>query len=276
MILNTNADILVTHSFHFNNTKMHGLSGHLFEVLDYYWYFKNKGVNVKCLIPEIVTKETFNDFIKGHYSVDFDLNDMYFLDTKILAIKARNILVTDGGYWFLNQYKSKLLGKVFSFACGPSFLESGDKPEYVTFLADHKIYPGLGINYTKKVLPYLNHIPGDKPFAHVTKNCRALSESQIKDLIRDYPDIVMYSDYLNIQNSTNKPIKNFNFSKYVYTPIMRHFDCSPRLIIECRILGIDFDLWDINYKDPGLERRLEADLDQFILNDSDTIINYLV
>lgn len=274
MILNTKADILITHSFHFNNQKMHGLSGHIFEVLDYYYYFKNyKNLNVKCLLPEVVTKDTFFDFVKGHYSVDFDINDFYF-GTKYAAIKANKILVTDGGYWFLNQYKDKLLGKVFSFACGPSFLESTKKPDYVTFLADHKIYPNLGLNYTKKVLPFLKHVPGDRPFAHVTKNCRALDTSQINDLVNEYPNIIMFSDYLNHPNATNKPLKNFNFSEYIYTPIMRHFDCSPRLIIECQILGIPFKLWHINYKDLGLERRM-GDYREFILDENDEIFEII-
>ena len=55
---------------------------------------------------------------------------------------------------------------------------------------------------------------------------------------------------------------------------MRHFDCSPRLIIECQILGIPFTLWNIDYKDPGLERRLE-DYKQFILKEDDEILRIL-
>ncbi len=278
MILNlSKADILITHSFHFNSTqKMHGLSGHIFEIIDYYFILK-RHFKVNALIPEFIKKENFIEFINSHYNFkqdEIELNDFIF-GSNFEAIRCNKILLVDGGYWFLNRYKSKLLGNIFAFACGPSYLESGKQPDDVIFLADHKIYPNLGLDYVKKVLPRLNHIKGSRPFAHVTKNCRSLTKEQINLLFKQYPDILMYSDYLEPSyNITNQPIRNFNFNRYVYTPIMRHFDCSPRLIIECQILGIPFELWHINYNDPGLERRLE-NFKQFILYENDNIIDII-
>lgn len=274
MILDLKNSILITHSFYFNNQKMHGLSGHLFEIFDYYYILKKNKIDVKCLIPEIISKEKFKFFVDSHYNVNFDINDFYF-GTNFLALKARKILIVDGNYQFLNTFKSKLLGEIFAFACGPSFFQKNETPNFVTFLADYKIYPNLGIDYTKKVLPHLKHIKGERPFAHITKNCRFLNENQIKELIKEYPNILCFSDYkLPSYNFTNKPITNFNFSKYIYTPIVRHFDCSPRLIIECQILNIPFKLWNIDYKDKGLERRLE-NYEQFILKDNDEICDIL-
>ena len=273
MILNTKADILITYPRKHTPlyyTKV--VSGHIFEVFDYYFILKQNNINVKCLIPEAVDKNFIIDFLKNHYSVDFCIDDI-FTGYNYTAVKAEKILVTDGSFYFLknNNFITK---QIYAFACGDAFFNPRETPQNIKLLADHKIYPNLGINYTKKVLPYLSHIEGSRPFAHVTKNCRSLNEYQIKQLVEEYPNIMMYSDYLNHPNVVRNPIKNFEFSEYVYTPIMRHFDCSPRLVIECQILGIPFTLWNIDYEDPGLERRLE-DYKQFILKEDDEILRIL-
>lgn len=49
------------------------------------------------------------------------------------------------------------------------------------------------------------------------------------------------------------PVKNFfgQFDTYIYTPVARHFDCSPRLVTECYMQGKNV-LVDLDYVDLGL------------------------
>lgn len=276
MILNLDADLVILTSFEMSPTlrspREHGLSGHIFECLDYY-YLLSKYMKVKVIIPELVSSETFDSFVSGHYSVKISKNDIIFTNYFDL-LKCKKILIVDGGFWFIQKYRNRFCGKIFAFACGADPINA----DY-SILADFKVYnqryPNM-IDYTKKILPSLKRIPGDRPFAHITKNCKSLNSDQIDRLLNKYPDLLAYSDFVNPDyNFTNKQIRNFSFSKFIYTPVLRHFDCSPRLIIECQILQIPFELFEIDYYDPGLQRRLEYPYTDFILSETDDILNIL-
>lgn len=276
MILNLDADLVILTSFEMSPTlrspREHGLSGHIFECLDYY-YLLSKYMKVKVIIPELVNPETFDSFVSSHYSIKISKNDIIFTNYFDL-LKCKKILIVDGGFWFIQKYRNRLCGKIFAFACGADPINAD-----FSILADFKVYnqryPNM-IDYTKKILPNLKRIPGDRPFAHITKNCKSLNSDQIDRLLSKYPNILAYSDFVNPNyNFTNKQIRNFNFSKFIYTPVLRHFDCSPRLIIECQILQIPFELFEIDYYDPGLQRRLEYPYTDFVLLDNDSIIDIL-
>jgi len=47
-------------------------------------------------------------------------------------------------------------------------------------------------------------------------------------------ETVEYSSLRNIKQVV-APVENFmeQFDTYIYTPVSRHFDCSPRLLTEC-------------------------------------------
>ena len=266
-------DLLITYSSSFNpDIKWHNLCGHIFEVFDYYFILK-KHFKVKCLLPELLNKDNFYDFLKDHYDFEniedvFPIDDFIF-DISYKLIKCKNFLITDGTYYFLNNNVIKLIGNIISFSCGDSYFNK-DYPKHVTFLSDRRIYD-FGIHYVKKILPNLKHIKGNREFAHITKNCKAFNP---ENLIKKYPNILIYSDYLlDDYNITKNPIKNFNFNKYIYTPVLKKFDCSPRLIIECKILNIPIEYFEINYFDPGLEIRKNNDVKEFILTENDEIID---
>lgn len=271
MILNTNADLLILFSYN-KKESIHGLSGHLFEVLDYYYYFKKKNLNVKCLIPEVLNKNNFYKIINNHYlNLEFDINDFYFDKPDI--IKCKKLLLVDGNYNFINEYDIRIYGEIYSFACGFSYFYPNKKPENLTLLYDKEVYGELeGIEYVKKILPHLNYIPGDREFAYITHNCRKYDP---KEIIKKYPNILIYSDYLCGKNITHNPVLNWNFSKYIYTPISRKFDCSPRQVIECRILNIPIEYWKIDYKDPGLEVRKNNVVNRYILTENDELLDII-
>ena len=75
------------------------------------------------------------------------------------------------------------------------------------------------------------------------------------------------------------PIENLfdKFDTYIYTPINRKFDCSPRLVTECFIHNKNV-FKDLDYYDIGLETRYNDcidNLDQLNLNNNDYILNLI-
>lgn len=280
MIYNFNGYNIITYpKKHLRTYYLKTFSGHLFELLDYYYIFKINNKKVKCLIPEDCDINYFKNIIYTRYNEKytsvFDINDFIF-DYDYKLVRCKNVLLCDGCFTFLKSARNYFLCEnIFAFACGDAFFNKHFAPKNAIILADHKVYGDFGVNYVKKVLPHLRKSQKTMDeFAHVTKNCKMMDIDLYNRLIKKYPNITIYSDYIFEKNTTNKPVLNFSFSKFIYTPVPRKFDCSPRLIIECQILGIPFEFFEINYSDPGLERRME-DYDKFILHDNDEILNLI-
>lgn len=280
MILNPHCDILITFTKkHLRQYYTNAVSGHLFELFDYYLHLKTK-CNVKMWIPEDFDKAALLSKLKTRYTADFDPNDLIAgYDYKL--IKAPIILCVDNCYHFINEYrKSYLCDKFFTFACGDAYFNAGKEPKNIITLADPEVYDFGAFNcetieYVKKVNPQIKKALGARPFAHVTKNCKSLNSNLLGELFLKYPDIVIYSDYLpQSDNIVREPIFDFSFSKFVYTPIERHFDCSNRLITECALLDIPVDYFCIDYIDKGLQPRKNNPLG-YVLQNNDPIFEIL-
>lgn len=286
-ILNPNCEILVTYTRKESpiGYATH-LSGHFFELFDYYYILSSK-FKTKILIPENVELERIERILKSHYSIEFNLNDI-IIGYDYELIKVPIVLNVDDCHFFLNLNRKKFLcEKFFSFACGDSYFFPNVELLDIIRLADYAIYNELpnSINYTKKILPHLKRIENDnqKEFVHLTKNCRSLNSEKLGQLILEHPNLLIYTDYLPKSleleypsvSVSYEPIENFNFKKFIYTPISRKFDCSPRLILECEILGIPVEYFCIDYIDEGLERRRFGDIDDFILNSNDEIFEII-
>ena len=289
MILIPNCEILITFTPEHNYTQ--NLSGHLFECFDYYFHIR-KFRKCKILIQEDTTHEKLQYIVNRHYIESIPSEDI-IIQEHVDLVKVPVVLNVDDCHYLLNRDRYKFAcDKFYSFACGDTKLNYSLDCDIIQ-LVDTKIYDANSlkckhIDYVKKIYPKLNHSkPQNKPFAHITKNCKSLSSEMLGALLLEYPNIIIYSDYLNSVDNpmglnsiyeeatiTNVPILDFNFSKYIYTPVSRHFDCSPRLIVECQLLGIEIVLWNINYFDPGLERRLN-NYEDFILKDNDPILRIL-
>lgn len=276
MILIPECDVLVTYTPGHNYTQ--NLSGHLFECFDYYFILKKKR-SVKILIQEPTSYEHLSKIVENHYREAIPESDI-IINENFTLVKVPYVLNVDDCHYLLNQNRNRFAcKKFFAFACGDTKLNYSLNSDIIQ-LIDTKIYDTSKIackytDYTKKIYPNLKHNEGSRPFAHITKNCKSLSSEMLGALLFEYPDILIYSDYLTPrENVTREPVLDFNFSKYIYTPVSRHFDCSPRLIVECGILGIPVVLWNIDYEDVGLERRL-GDYREFILDDGDEIFDIL-
>lgn len=201
-------------------------------------------------------------------------------------VRGRNILFTDGGVVNLESV-SLLFDNVIMFPCGNKEVKDNTKSN-VYVLQDDRVYEPVhtnGINYKKKILFDRLRLPsaeGDKVLVYGTKNCRQID---------DYKELEQYGDLLIITNEENRPA-GYNsavppvpnlfdlFHTYVYTPIQRKWDCSPRFIAECvyfnkKVVYHNIDYWDVDH---GLRWRqwdIDNDFSSLFLEPGDEIISIL-
>ena len=269
MIVNDNSDILLTFSW---GNFTHGVSGHLFECIDYYLLLKNH-FKVKILIPEKI--ENIPELIKDKYNLDKnEIKDIFNNLIEIYKptlVKTNNIFFVDGSY--KNFSKCNILAKnKISFACGDfTILEQND----THVLLDYRVYdkiPEKSFNYKKKLFlgKYRKNVKkGSKILIYATENCRYTDKelpNQLKLTKKDLPYLGLFDE----------------IDSYFYTPVPRKFDCSSRLIPECKFYNkkiiFDKDVKKYFYKDKGLFFRYldtKLDFESLFLTYNDEIIDIL-
>ncbi len=275
------------------STINHGICGHTFELIDYFLILKNF-FKVGIFLAENINWEILEKSIKYKY----DLNELEIQEIKNNTIFSnkpkilfgKNILFVDGG--FVNTQKITLyFDNIFYFACGNKEIKYNDKKN-VWILQDDRVYDPVklnGINYKKRILfDRLKKINSHKNafLVYATKNCRNLD---------NYEELLKYSNnILVITNEENKPkpIEGFKFvvppvdnlfeefSTYIYTPVTRKWDCSPRFIAECKYYDKNIIYHKIDYwnEDRGLFWRnwdIENNFDSLYLRPDDEIIRIL-
>ena len=178
---------------------------------------------------------------------------------------------------------------ILYFACGNREIKDTDQ-ENVYVLQDDRVYEPVkrnGINYKKRILfDKLKPIgpSKDQVLLYATKNCRNIDS---------YEEFAQYGDsILAITNKENRPNDEEGFTfvlppvadifeqftTYVYTPVNRKWDCSPRFIAECKYYGKEVIYHNINYWDidHGLRIRkwdIDNDFESIYLTPNDSIIN---
>jgi len=288
--LDSSYDIWLSYTWSNNN---HGICGHTFEVIDYFYILKNH-FKVGILLCEDIDWLTLQHAIESKYSFTSEeiqeIKRATIFANRPKVVKANSILFTDGGV--VNMEDVVLLcNYVFYFACGNKEVKDNAKPN-TYILQDDRVYEPVklnGINYKKRILfDKLKPIgqSKDRVLVYATKNCRDLDS---------YDDLRQYgNDILAITNAENKPedIPGFEFvlppvtnlfeqfQTYVYTPIKRKWDCSPRFIAECKYYNKEVVYHNIDYweTDLGLLWRkwdIDNDFESLFLTDSDDIIPIL-
>jgi len=285
--LDAKYDLWLSYSWSNNN---HGICGHTYEVIDYYHILKNH-FKVGILLCEDIDWKTFELSIKSKYNFTDteiqDIKDNTVFNNRPDLIKGNNILFTDGGVVNMESI-TLLFNNIFYFACGNKEIKDNDK-DNVYILQDDRVYEPVkrnGINYKKRILfDRLKSIgdSGDQVLLYATKNCRHIS---------NFTDYTKYGKIIAIVNSIPKsvagieflmpPVDNIfeQFNTYVYTPILRKWDCSPRFIAECKHYGKKVIYHNIDYweEDHGLRVRkwdIDNDFDSLHLKDNDDIIEIL-
>jgi hypothetical protein len=288
--LNPSYDIWLSYTWSNNN---HGICGHTYEVIDYYYILKDY-FKVGILIGEDMSWETFESSIRSKYTftedeiLEFKNNTVFHIRPKLVV--GSNILFTDGGIVNI-QGTTLLFDNVFFFACGNKEIKNNQNDNWY-ILQDNRVYEPVtlnGIDYKKRILfDKLKPIASskDRALVYATKNCRNLTS---------YEELLQYSnDILAITNKENQPdpvagiefvtppVDNLfeQFSTYIYTPVTRKWDCSPRFIAECKYYGKqvvyhNIDYWDVDH---GLRVRqwdIDNDFDSLYLTSDDEIIDIL-
>lgn len=285
--LDNKYDLWLSYTWSNNN---HGICGHTYEVIDYYHILKDH-FSVGILLAEDIDWSTFEKSIRTKY--DFtereidDIKQNTVFVNRPNVVTGKNILFTDGGI-VNNAEKSLLFKNILYFACGNKEIKNNDKSN-VWILQDDRVYEPVninGINYKKRILfDRLRKLESsvNRTLIYATKNCRHIS---------NFKEYEQYSPVLAVVNELTKSVDGIEFvtppvdyifeqfTRYVYTPVARKWDCSPRFIAECKWYGKEvvyhnIDYWDVDH---GLRVRkwdIDNDFESLNLTASDDIVKIL-
>lgn len=292
--LDNTYDLWLSYSWSNSN---HGVCGHTFEVIDYYHILKDR-FRVGILLAEDIDWEMLEKSIRSKYNFnDEEIREMkenVVFAKRPKLVSGKNIIFTDGG---IKSTKDCVLlfDNVFHMACGDMEVKNnGD--EKVWILQDDRVYdkPKVnGVNYKKKILFDRLKKIGDSDnsiLLYGTKNCREIGEGDYR-----YISERCHQPILAITNEENKPnyevpgvkfvVPPLNkiferFQTYIYTPVERKWDCSPRFIAECEYYGKEVIYYKIDYweDDKGLYWRkwdIENDFESISLNQDDELVDIL-
>jgi len=282
-------DLVISQTWFKNN---HGICGHTFEMIEYFWILKDY-FNVCILNTENISIQDFKTAIISKYN--FNKDEVSLIINSIVSVHkpklmlCSSILLVDGGYFAMKN--TIIFNKMFQFACGNKSIKNNTN-ENIYILQDHRIYDKAKVNsieYRKKILfSRLKKVKKhqNRTLIYATKNCRNLSDNYYKNILNTFED-----NFLILTNEENTlsfindrieqikmPVPNLfeQFNKYIYTPIERQFDCSPRFIAECKYYNIEV-VYDVNYIDKGLESRKEdlKNIKTIDLKNDDNIIDII-
>ena len=286
MIVRTDKyDLCLTYSWGPNGQ---GMTGHLFECIEYYYILKN---HFKCCIfigeelsKEFIKNTIIDKYVFSQMEID-DIMSNIIISNNPAILKGNNVLITDGNF---EKLKSKHLffKNILVFPCGN--MEFKKRDDIIVF-QDNRIYDSKKTNtihYVKKIL--LNKykpigICEDNNLLYITNGPREFYNFNELTYMGNY--IVLCDSKITLPDNfitLDMPVKNLmeKFTTYIYTPVQRKFDCSPRFLAECKyynknVIFHNIDYWDI---DLGLKWRvydIEHNFDKLFLKEDDEIINLL-
>lgn len=271
----------------------HGVSGHIYEVIEYYFILSENGFKTGILLCEDIDWNLFKRCITTKYiCTDIEISNIYRDTTfhnRPSCVRGKNILFVDGTLKRNIVANGTILcfKNIICFRCSPRDTFHDLPYKNITLLQDTRVYNDKdnehAIHYVKKLL--LNRYK-DQPVTcentallYLTSNCRKLEPEYLRSCLEKYnfgkyiiatnqPE--WYQDAVEgISVSFPKmPISNIfsKFNTYIYTPISDQsgcgcFDCSPRFIVECDHYNknvIYHDIDDIYLSvDTGLKTRMK-------------------
>jgi hypothetical protein len=297
----TQYDLVFTSSFE----NVHGISGHLYEMIDYYYITTTAGIKSAMLLSDGTTRDMLTTAVLEKY--DFtDTEVQAMLDSTIECyqpkiIIANQLCVVDGSPRFGSC--TIYADHVWLMRCAAkdySYFHEHKSIKKTHLLQDFNLYTERYedididvVDYTKKILwsKYKSPTTSSKNagLLYLTTNCRGIDLDAIRQVISKQQcdsylivtnDIAKYqplqSDTVRVEQAPVKDILS-QFDTYIYTAIPTQFDCSPRFIVECAVFGKDV-VYEIDYIDPGIECRKAAmskDLNSLLLTTQDDFIKYI-
>lgn len=245
--------------------KPHGISGHVYEIIEYYLLLSNH-YHVGIMFGDTFTCwNQFKRVILEKYDIDSSKlsqieNATLFCNTPTY-VKGSNILIVDGGLKRLQRDGVKLMfDNIIVFKCSKYETIYDTLYENVSVLQDNRVYSicnpedtDISINYRKKIyFKYFKDIKSvttDTALIYATSNCRYLSVADLLDITDSYS----FKNYLVITDQPwlyddlergdivvkEPPVENLfkKFDTYIYTPLKQVWDGSPRLPAECKYYG---------------------------------------
>lgn len=294
-------ELVFTTSFFYT----HGVSGHLYEMIDYYYICRLHNIKCAVLLADGITKEIFTTAILDKYNFTeaelWDILSNTFECYRPRIIMANNVCIVDGSWRILNCVL--YAENVFLLRCSEgdfSYFHNNKTIKRTHLMQDFKLYPerfdDLNIevvDYVKKILWGKYHTPRpvktNTALLYLTTSMRATSAENIQKII----DEDICENYLIVTNNVDlyrslerpnvvvrqAPIKDIfeKFDTYIYTPTKWQIDCSPRFIVECAVYNKDV-VYKIDYECKGIDRRkedIQSNLDSLELTPDDFFISYV-
>lgn len=287
----------------------HGVSGHIFEIIDYYSILKDKFDICILLCDSLMTPEWLKRVLLEKYNfnnheIDSLINSTVFAN-RPKYIKCNKILFVDGCLVKMERHGIKIFAEqIYTFMCSKyEAIYNLKSFENVIPLLDYRVYKNtnindvnIGIDYTKKILldryKKIDCKVESTALIYATANCRKLNCNQLLNIIKRYSFekfIVISDTALAIDNFNNvtiykPPVKDLfeMFTTYIYTPTQMRWDGSPRLPVECRHYNKDVIFHDIDEDylndDRGLYFRvkdIETRFQSLKLKPVDSILNII-
>lgn len=286
---------LITITYEPSNQEVNRICGHLFEAFDLYLFLKeNLTKNIKILIQDKIKNNLIKQAFEDKYSLSFSdiQDDIIFSRKKLYASK---IFINTSGANAKDLLKYKFLYFI-SFRCNP-YKELVDRDKFFYFY-DTRVYEQFdkNINFKKSKIihsvkkfyfKYYKKIntEDNKKLIYLNSNLRKINIEYYKNKFNNVLFVsgnkLIHSDVLNA------PVLNLfeRFDTYIYTPISRNFDCSPRLLTESyyynKKIQFDFDFNEYakpNAKDSGLYWRwfdIKNNFENLFYNKNDNLLKFL-
>ena len=283
----------------------HGISGHLYELIDYYYISTQNNIKSAILLTDTTTKAVFEKAVKEKYNfTESEYNDM-LANTYECAIPhivmANNMCVVDGSWRFRSC--TIYTENMFLLRCSEddfSSLNNHKTIKNVHVMQDFDLYSERYTDLNITTIPYVKKILWSKyikpktvktntALFYLTTNCRALPPEEIGNIIAkgEFDNYLIVTNAPKIYASLTSdkvtvecaPVKDIfdRFDTYIYTATPLKADCSPRFIVECAVFGKEV-IYEIDYLCAGVERRkadIARDLNSLLLTDSDFFIEYV-
>lgn len=269
----------------------HGVSGHLFEILELLKFLLDEGVDAQALIPFSFTKqELMTSLDRYNWCPELKLKILEHVSIieNVKILKCNHVIFVDGIISYHPKAVTVVASKITLIRCAREC--NFERADIV--LQDSRLYNDLpnSAHYVKKVLCQ-DFKPCKSPdiktaLVYATRACRELPQTtiqEIKDLC--YPRVLVLSEepYTLPEGFVNMkvPVQDMFslFTDFLYTPVGGYcdpFDCSPRLPVECFFLNKGFRLLAPLYR--GLDVRLydlERDPESLLLKSGDKILDFL-
>lgn len=282
-----------------------GLSGHSYEMIDYFYVCTQAGLKCAILLMDGLTKETLLNTISDKYAFSCEefaeYVDHTYENYHPKIIMSRNICIVDGSYYVGGCVI--YADNAYLLRCSISefeYFSNSKSIKQTHLLQDFKMYPERFeghnlkvVDYVKKIMwsKYKQPVPvkTDTALLYLTSSCRALSVDELMFIVNkySYSKYLVLTDTLDAYDSITDPRVNIKqvpvenifeqFDDYIYTTTRWQRDCSPRFIVECAAFNKRV-IYEINYSCIGIERRKEDianNLNSLELTQDDMFIDYV-